>query len=162
LSNQYAPSPCTIPIAYLSGFKIGDCYVTGQPADPHGLQAIAAAGVQAVMCLRDPTEPGFDFNESTALLSRNISYTNVPIPHGIDQSDFDQRASLVRAWIAAAPRPLLMHCSSGDRASALWAVHLSADLGVPLEEAINDAHESGLANPSFVALARGYRPPAKS
>jgi uncharacterized protein (TIGR01244 family) len=159
MSNQYTPILCAIPIAYLGGFKIGDCYVTAQPADPQGLQAVAAAGVKAVMCLRDPTEPGFDFNESSALLALQISYTNTPFPHGISQSDFDDRATLVRAWLVAAPRPLLMHCSSGDRASALWAVHLHADLGVSIDQALNDAHLSGLANPAFVSLVRHYRPP---
>lgn len=158
MSKQYTPTLCTIPIAYLGGFKIGDCYVTGQPADPQGLQAVAAAGVKAVMCLRDPTEPGFDFNESAALLALHVSYANIPFPHGISQSEFDDRASLVRAWLAAAPHPFLMHCSSGDRASALWAVHLHADLGIAIDQAINDAHESGLANPAFVTLVRGYRP----
>lgn len=159
MSEKYTPVPRTIPIAYPGGFQIGDCYVTGQPADPSGLQAIAAAGIKAVLCLRDPTEPGFDFNESAGLLAAHISYTNIPFPHGIDQPDFDQRAGLVRAWLAAAPRPLLMHCSTGDRASALWAVHLSADLKVPTDTAITLAHESGLANPAFVALVRGYKPP---
>jgi protein tyrosine phosphatase (PTP) superfamily phosphohydrolase (DUF442 family) len=110
------------------------------------------------MCLRDPAEPGFDFNESSALLTLHISYTNIPFPHGIEQSDFDQRAGLVRAWLASAPRPLLMHCSSGDRASALWAVHLAADLHVPIDQAIEDAHYSGLANPAFVKLVRHYSP----
>ena len=51
-----------------------------------------------------------------------------------------------------------MHCSSGDRASALWAVHLSADLGVPIDQAIEFARYSGLANPPFVDLVRHYSP----
>jgi len=158
MSDNYTPAPCTIPIAYLGGFQIGDCYVTGQPADPQGLQAVAAAGVKSVICLRDPSEPGFDFNEDSALLALHISYTNIPIPHGIDQGDFDQRADLVRACLAVAQKPLLMHCSSGDRASALWAVHLFADCGLSKQEAIQYAHESGLANPAFVQLVLNYSP----
>jgi uncharacterized protein (TIGR01244 family) len=161
MSDNYTPVPCTFPIAYLGGANIGEFYVTAQPADPQGLQAIAAAGVKAVICLRDPTEPGFDFNESSALLALNISYTNIPFPHGIDQSDFDQRAGLVRACLAAAAKPLLMHCSGGDRASALWAVHLAADCGVPIESAIGYARLSGLANPAFVELVRHYTAAAK-
>ena len=158
MSGTYLPTPCTFPIAYLGGARIGDCYVTGQPSDPPGVRAIAAAGVKAVMCLRDPSEPGFDFDESGNLHALGVGYTNIPFPHGIDQADFDLRADLVRGWLASAPRPLLMHCSSGDRASALWAVHLSADLGVPIDQAIEFARYSGLANPPFVDLVRHYSP----
>jgi uncharacterized protein (TIGR01244 family) len=156
MTESYDPELCTIPIAYLGGFQIGDCYVTGQPADPQGFQAIAAAGVKSVICLREPTEPGFDLHEDAALLAQHISYTNIPIPHGIEQSDFNQRADLVRACLAAAQKPLLMHCSTGDRASALWAVHLFADCGVPKEQAIQYGHQSGLANPAFVQLVQNY------
>ncbi len=158
MSSNYTPTQCVFPIAYLGGFQIGEFFIAGQPADPQGLQAIAAAGVKAVICLRDPMEPGFDFNEDTALLALHISYANIPIPHGIDQSDFDQRADLVRACIATAQKPFLMHCSTGDRASALWAVHLIADCGVPVAEAVNDAHLTGLANPAFVELVQNYSP----
>ncbi len=93
MTQNYTPVACTIPIAYLGGFQIGDCYVTGQPADPQGFQAIATAGVKSVICLRDPTEPGFDLNEDSALLALHISYTNIPIPHGIDQSIQDGHLS---------------------------------------------------------------------
>jgi len=156
MTENYTPVAVTIPIAYLGGFQIGDYYVTGQPADPLGFQAMATAGVKSVICLRDPTEPGFDLNEDSALLALHISYINIPFPHGIDQSDFNQRADLVRASLAAAAKPLLMHCSTGDRASALWAVHLYADCGLPKEQAIQDGHLSGLANPAFVQLVQNY------
>jgi uncharacterized protein (TIGR01244 family) len=156
MTPPYTPTPCTIPIAYPGGFQINDYYITGQPSDPQGLQAIAALGVKSVICLRDPSEPGFDFNEDSALLAMHISYTNVPFPHGIEQGDFDQRANLVRACLGAAQKPVLMHCSSGDRASALWAVHLFADCGVPRAAAIEDGHSTGLANPAFVTLVENY------
>ena len=43
MSGTLLPTPCTFPIAYLGGARIGDCYVTGQPSDPPGVRAIAAA-----------------------------------------------------------------------------------------------------------------------
>ena len=37
-------------------------------------------------------------------------------------------------------------------------MHLSADVGVPMDKAVNDAHQSELANAAFVALVPHYRP----
>ena len=158
MTQNYTPQLCTLPIAYLGGFKIGDYYVTGQPSDPAGIQAIAQARITFVICLRDPNEPGFDTNEGPALDALKIGYINIPFPHGISQTDFNQNAAKVRACLNSARPPILMHCSTGDRASALWAVHLFADCGVPLEQAIEYGHESGLANPGFVQLVRNYTP----
>ena len=38
-------------------------------------QAEGTPGVKSLICLRDPTEPGFDFDEDLALLALHISET---------------------------------------------------------------------------------------
>lgn len=64
---------------------------------------------------------------------------------GSFQDQFNTRAQAVLAVLNELPRPLLVHCSSGDRASALWAIHLLANCGLTKQEAISCAEMSGLA-----------------
>jgi protein tyrosine phosphatase (PTP) superfamily phosphohydrolase (DUF442 family) len=116
--------------------------------------------------LRDPLEqakgdvPGFNPQESSTLASLSIGYANVSFTPSMMQGDFNVQATTVRWLIKTGPTPLLIHCSSGDRASALWAVHLSADLGVSVADAIAYARESGLSNPTFVGFVEDYQAPA--
>lgn len=60
------------------------------------------------------------------------------------------------AALALLPQPLLVHCSSGDRASALWAVHLIVDCGLSTADAISYAELSGLGE--FVPYVESYQP----
>jgi protein tyrosine phosphatase (PTP) superfamily phosphohydrolase (DUF442 family) len=54
------------------------------------------------------------------------------------------------------PQPLLMHCSSGDRASALWAVHLIVNCRLTTADAIAYARVSGLA--VFLPYVQNFQP----
>jgi protein tyrosine phosphatase (PTP) superfamily phosphohydrolase (DUF442 family) len=72
----------------------------------------------------------------------------------LTQPLFNIRAASVLAVLRQLPTPLLMHCSSGDRASALWAVHLIVDCGVSQADAITYATASGLA--VFLPYVQGY------
>ena len=108
-------------------------YVTGQPT-PAGYQQLAAAGVQSVLCIRNMTEqvappaPPPDPNEATALLALNVLYADTPVTHNMTQAQFNESATVAAASMLIQLRSglTLMHCSSGDRASAVFAVALIA------------------------------------
>ena len=152
MGNDYTPVPVTAAIvtAGQNCWQIGNFYVTAQPTEA-GLTVASGLGIQSVICLRDATEvakppyPAFDPEEDTTLTGLEMSFVNIPIPHGISQEQFDLRAGAVLAVLNLLPQPLLMHCSSADRASALWAVHLIVDCGLTTAEAISYATQSGLA-----------------
>jgi uncharacterized protein (TIGR01244 family) len=162
MNGDYTPVWVDAPIVTTGQncWRIGDFYVTAQPTDPLGLETASQLGIQSVVCLRDPAEtanppyPPFDFSEDTTLTALGMSYVDVPIPHGISQSQFDLRAGVVLAALELLPTPLLMHCSSGDRASALWAVHLIVDCGLETADAIAYAEMSGLGE--FVPYVESY------
>ena len=164
MNDDYTPVWVDAPIvtAGQNCWRIGDFYVTAQPTDPPGLETASQLGIQSVVCLRDPAEtanppyPPFDFSEDTTLTALGMSYVDVPIPHGISQTQFDLRAGVVPAALALLPQPLLMHCSSADRASALWAVHLIVDCGLSTADAISYAELSGLGE--FVPYVESYQP----
>ena len=164
MNDDYTPVPVDAPIVTpgQNCWRIGDFYVTAQPTDPNGLETASRLGIQSVVCLRDSAEtasppyPPFDFSEDATLTALGMNYVDIPIPHGISQPQFDVRAGVVLAALERLPQPLLMHCSSGDRASALWAVHLIVDCGLSTADAIHYAEMSGLGE--FVPYVESYQP----
>ncbi|HEV2801439.1 MAG TPA: hypothetical protein VGW12_13120 [Pyrinomonadaceae bacterium] len=162
MNNDYTPVKVNEPVVTpgQNCWRIGDFYVTAQPTDPEGLNVAHGLGIKSVICLRDATEQAippylaFDPDEDIRLTSLAMNFANIPFPHGIPQNQFDTRAGAVLAVLNQLPKPLLMHCSSGDRASALWAIHLIVNCGVPKPEAIKYAEMSGLKQ--FLPYVQNY------
>lgn len=165
MGTDFIPVAVTAPIvtAGQNCWQIRNFYVTAQPTEA-GLTTASGLGIQSVICLRDATEvakppyPAFDPEEDTTLTGLGMSFANIPFPHGMPQDQFNIRAGAVLAVLNQLPQPLLMHCSSADRASALWAVHLIVNCGLTTAEAIQYATISGLA--VFTPYVQAYSPPA--
>lgn len=165
MSNDFTPVKVNAPIvtAGQNCWQIGNFYVTAQPTEP-GLAVARELGIESVICLRDATEAAkppylaFDPLEDTTLTGLGMSFVNIPFPHGISQDQFNIRAGAVLAVLNQLPQPLLMHCSSADRGSALWAVHLIVNCGLTTAEAISYATQSGLA--VFTPYVQNYSTPS--
>ena len=163
---------CLAFVAY-SGARIvlDRFYVTGQPSSP-AYAAIAAAGIGSVVCVREPGEPvapppvppppPFDTTEATALEALGVSYQNIPITRTMSQQQFDVAATEAALALLAnsAQGPALIHCSTGDRASSVFAALLIFAGGWSNGDAVDYATNSLLlANPNMIALVQGYAPP---
>jgi protein tyrosine phosphatase (PTP) superfamily phosphohydrolase (DUF442 family) len=101
-------------------------YVTAQPASQE-FAGIAAAGVRKVLSVRTPGEPNpppFDFGEPATLQSLHIPFLNAPFAHGMSQEQFNVEATAAAFALVAGPLPMLVHCSTGDRASSAFATML--------------------------------------
>lgn len=171
MSSDFDPVKVNAPIvtAGQNCWQIGDYYVTAQPTEP-GLTVAHNLGIKSVICLRDALETAyleflpFDPEEDRTLTTTlGMAFVNIPFPHSptdpslnIPQVQFDIRAGSVLAVLNQLPRPILMHCSSGDRASALWAVHLIENCRLPKDAAIRYAKMSGLAQ--FTSYVQNYSP----
>jgi uncharacterized protein (TIGR01244 family) len=163
MNDDYTPVKIDAPIVLSTQncWQVGDYYVTAQPTE-EGLGVANGLGIQSVVCLRDATEGvngpylPFDAQEDLNLTSLGMNFVNIPFPHSttLTQELFDIRAASVVAVLGQLPKPMLIHCSSGDRASALWAVHLIVNCGVTKQDAINYATISGLA--VFLPFVQGY------
>jgi protein tyrosine phosphatase (PTP) superfamily phosphohydrolase (DUF442 family) len=172
MSNDFDPVKITAPIvtAGQNCWQVGDVYLSAQPTEA-GLTVAHNLGIKSVICLRDALETAFqqylpfDLQEDRTLTTTlRMSFVNIPFPHSptnpnfnIPQDQFNIRAGAVLAILNRLPRPLLMHCSSGDRASALWAVHLIVNCGLTTAQAITYATISGLA--VFTPYVKKYTPP---
>jgi protein tyrosine phosphatase (PTP) superfamily phosphohydrolase (DUF442 family) len=145
-------------------------HVTSQPVylwpgtSPY--QTIAQAGIQALVSVRDsseytiPSNP-FDLTETDQLILSSVAYSNIPLPHiAMSQALFDRQAFQVATTLDAWKAPGLIHCSSGDRASAGFAAFLITYCGYSNKEALHFAlHSLALQNPQFVAWVKAYKPP---
>jgi protein tyrosine phosphatase (PTP) superfamily phosphohydrolase (DUF442 family) len=97
-----------------------------------------------------------DLTEVSQLVSNGVSVTNVPPPQArFDQQSF-KAATVIKQW----PTPLLVRCSTGDRASAAFAAYLITYGGLRNSDAVTFAREQlALANPQFIAWLEAYAAP---
>jgi protein tyrosine phosphatase (PTP) superfamily phosphohydrolase (DUF442 family) len=135
-------------------------YVTAQPT---AYPPIKQAGIRSVLCVRDPSETtqpnAFDIKEADSLIPLPVSYTNVPLPHvpAMMQGQFDMQAYNAAVAINSWTGPLLVHCSTGDRASAAFAVFMIQFCGWPNAQAASFAQaELALANALFIQQVKHY------
>jgi protein tyrosine phosphatase (PTP) superfamily phosphohydrolase (DUF442 family) len=95
------------------------------------------------------------------LITNSVSSTNVPLPHiAMTQPQFDQQAVKAATVIKEWPKPILIHCSTGDRASAAFAAFLITYEGYKNKDAIKFATSKlALQNPQFIANLAAYKAP---
>jgi protein tyrosine phosphatase (PTP) superfamily phosphohydrolase (DUF442 family) len=87
-----------------------------------------------------------------------MQYEQVPVPGGEPlPRDALER---VEAIVAAEPgRPVLLHCSSGNRAAAWLATHLVTRHGMEVGDALAVARRAGLTKPDMEEKVRAYLHP---
>lgn len=106
-----------------------------------GTQALAATGFKAVIDLRTRNE---GTAEEKALVDRaGMMYFNIPTTvAGISKEQVAEFTKIIEST----PKPVLLHCGSGNRASAMWASYRITQ-GVEPEVAIEEARKMGLRPP---------------
>ncbi|MBC7909141.1 MAG: hypothetical protein H7Y30_01490 [Pyrinomonadaceae bacterium] len=162
MANGNSPAKCNLSVDGAC-FNLGQYYVTGQPTDPQGLDDIKQANILSVISFRDPSEQGYDLKESSNLIGMGIGFLNFPILHGMEQDVFNRQATAFAECIMQQQTPLLIHCSTGDRASAMWAVNLYVNEKIELPAAIEYArNELALQNPGIIQLLTAYEPTGQS
>jgi uncharacterized protein (TIGR01244 family) len=125
----------------------------GQP-NADAFAAAAAAGYRAVIDLRGAQEDR-SLDERATVEGLGMSYTVLPV-EGAAGITYDNAAALDRL-LGELPRPVLIHCSSGNRAGALLALRAKLN-GADNEVALALGVSAGLtASKSAVAekLAAG-------
>jgi uncharacterized protein (TIGR01244 family) len=124
--------------------------LAGQPT-PEGLQNAKHAGVTLVINLRPESE--LAFNERQMVESLGMEYVNIPVtPQTLDDARVDAflaQLGDLRLRPGSADR-VLVHCSSGNRVAALWAMYEIAEGGLPPEEAVARARRAGLKSAELV------------
>jgi len=123
--------------------KLKHLYFSGQP-DQQTFITAKANGVDVVINVRESGET--DWNEAGAANVANLKYYNVPISrsgNSLDPGSISQISTIVQDHHN---QEILLHCSSGNRASAWLAVYLTEDHGLPIDAALAVAKKTGLTN----------------
>jgi uncharacterized protein (TIGR01244 family) len=116
----------------------------GQPTAKQ-LKAAAKAGYKTVIDLRE-MEEDHGFDEAKTARKAKLEYTNIPVsPETLD----GPKIKYFLTVLSNAERPALVHCSSGNRAGALYYAWLVLEQGVPEAQALEQARAAGLSAPDL-------------
>jgi protein tyrosine phosphatase (PTP) superfamily phosphohydrolase (DUF442 family) len=128
-------------------------YISSQP-DAETFAIARKRGVSRVINLRDPAESEWD-EENTAEQA-GLGYYNVPIAgkgQSFNADAINQISALVKQH---KDEKILLHCSSGNRASAWLAIHLVKDHEFSTDNAISLAKQTGLTSPVIEVRVNQY------
>lgn len=122
--------------------RTGDLVIASQPSES-ALRELADQGFATVISTRGEGELGW--SEKELVKSLGMNFSSIPMAKPITGITDEQVGSFAKLMDSAA-QPILLHCGSGNRASALWAVWLVEYKGLNIEEAIRLAGLTGLTS----------------
>jgi uncharacterized protein (TIGR01244 family) len=100
---------------------------------------LKAIGFTSVVDLRGPDEG--TASEKEAVERAGLRYFNIPVTHGLPTPV--QLAEFARIVENPDNAPLLIHCGSGNRVGAMWALYRALN-GIPENIALDEARTIGL------------------
>jgi uncharacterized protein (TIGR01244 family) len=122
---------------------------------PAAVAEIKKMGFKAIFNLRLATEQGADVEAETAAAKvAGISFFHMPLSGtSPDPAVVD---NFLRAIAAPGNQPALIHCASGNRASALWFIKRVIVDKWDTDRALSEANELGAISPTMKTFALNY------
>lgn len=149
------PEPVVFPVVGVkNSVKVGDMIIAGQPTE-EGLKQLSGLGYKSVVSARGVDE--VDWDEAAAVNTLGMRYFSVPMGKPLVAITDDQVAQFNEAMQNAA-KPVVLHCGSGNRAAALWAVWLVEHQGMDADKALKLAEEAGMRSMRSLAEKRLAEP----
>jgi uncharacterized protein (TIGR01244 family) len=134
----------------------------GQPTQEQ-VAAAGAAGCKTVINLRPETEPGFAW-EPEAVRAAGMAYVSIPVAGaaGLTRENVARFDAALEE--ATARGPVILHCSSGNRAGALLALRAAWLEGKDPATALEYGRASGLTGlePAVTSLLGPQAAPAQA
>ena len=122
--------------------KLSDQFYVGPQIEIDDIEDLQISGIKSVICLRPDGEgadqPAFEALKTQAT-SLEIAAHYLPIVLGqISDAQIAEFADMV----TKSPSPIFAYCSSGMRATALWALH-QAQFGQSVDDILAVAKSAG-------------------
>lgn len=117
-------------------------HYAGGYVSPEALTQVKAAGITHVIDMLPDNEHG-GFDEAAMAADLGLFYAHLPIQGGHDLNR-DSAEALDRLLAEAGDTPVLVHCMSGNRVGALFALRAHWLQGVPAVEALQVGRRYGL------------------
>lgn len=115
----------------------------GQPSEAQ-LQEAQQKGYKTVINLRPASEQG-RFDEAQYVKTLGLNYIHIPVS-GADGLTTTNSQSLHQALSDANNYPVLLHCASGNRVGALFALDARQRAQLPADQALAIGKQSGLTH----------------
>lgn len=131
----------------------GRLYIAGQP-DRTALEQARKAGVELVINLRGASES--DWDEAAEASDLGLEYHQIPVNGAAEKLAPEPFRRISEVVLANPDAEILVHCSSGNRASAWFATHLALAVGMDIDEAISAAQRTGLSNKGLEQKVREF------
>jgi uncharacterized protein (TIGR01244 family) len=131
-------------------------FSSGQPCAADWLR-LAADGLEVVVNLRpDAEQPGID--ERADVERAGLEYHSLPIGSARDLGT-ENVTAFRNLLVALRGRPVLVHCGSGNRVGAMFALARGREPGVSVDAALDYGRRAGLSGlePQVAILLRGAR-----
>ncbi len=121
--------------------------VSGGAPTARGLGQAAEQGIRTVIDFRDPKEGTAEEKDHTDAIG--LKYVNIPVtPGNFSDAQAKQLGDVLKD---PATGPALLHCATGQRATAVWALYRNREQGVSADQALADAQAKGLKKPELIA-----------
>ncbi|HIK17598.1 MAG TPA: hypothetical protein IGS53_20215 [Leptolyngbyaceae cyanobacterium M33_DOE_097] len=105
------------------------------------LQQLLEAGYRTIVNLRSPYEPGFLEDEQAKVERLSLTYISMPIQAA--NLSCDNILPVIQQLLAL-PKPMLIHCDNGIRASVIVLMQIAIEQGINAEAAFQKVKELGL------------------
>jgi len=109
----------------------------GGALSPEAFAAIRQAGFRSIVNLRTATEPGANV-EVEARAAGNEGLTYIHLPFSSSSPDPGKVDEFLKAVVRSENQPMLLHCTSGGRASMFWAIKRVMIDGWTVDRAMNE------------------------
>ncbi|MBD6620660.1 phosphatase [Komarekiella sp. 'clone 1'] len=121
--------------------KISDDLSASGQLTPEQLQQAADEGFKSVINLRSPDEQGFLSDEQQQAEAAGLQYANVPLKPTEPNQELTKAAL---EEIADLPKPILIHCAAGARASGIALIANAIQEGLTYEQIQQKAADLGI------------------
>lgn len=124
---------------------LNDKLAAGGAPTARGLGQAAEQGIRTVIDLREPSkETAQEKDHADAV---GLKYVNIPVSvENFSPEHADKLADILKN---PSTGPALLHCATGQRAVAVWALHRNRHEGVPAAQALLEAKQKGLQKPEL-------------
>ncbi|MBC6432459.1 phosphatase [Nostoc sp. HG1] len=122
--------------------KISDDLSAAGQLTPEELQQVANEGFKSVINLRSPDEQGFLSDEQQQAEAAGLQYTNIPLKPTEPNQELTKAAL---EEIADLPKPILIHCAAGARASGIALIANAIQESLSYEQITQKAADLGIS-----------------
>lgn len=135
--------------------SVNDDYSSAGQLTPTQIEEAATQGFKSVLNLRSPAEPGTLADEADQVAAAGLGYRQAPVSPTVPEGKALEEALVA---LEALPKPVLIHCRGGGRATAVALVAIAIEEKLSQDEFLDrvKAHGLGPEQPQIQQFLRDY------